>query len=158
MRILLTMMLVCLCVYSNASAAAEDIHTFATEKQQQRFQYFTKNLRCPMCDNQNLEGSNSAISADLRDVLASMINDGKTDQQINEFMRTRYGDYIFYDPPMNRNTLWLWLVPLLLAVVAVLVLVRLVRKKGEPADASVSTEDRARARRLLDQETEQETE
>ena len=154
MRFLLTFGLICLCVYSNVGAAAEDIHTFANAEQKQRFQYFNKNLRCPMCDNQNLEGSHSAISADLRDELARMINDGKTDQHINEFMRTRYGDFIFYDPPMNRKTLWLWLVPLLLAAVAVLVLVRLARSKGRPGDTTVSAEDRARAQRLLEQETE----
>lgn len=153
MRFVLAIGLVCLCAFCNLSVAAEDMHSFANAEQQQRFQYFNKNLRCPMCDNQNLEGSNSAISADLRDELARMINDGKTDQQINEFMRTRYGDFIFYDPPMNRNTLWLWLVPLMLAAVAVLVLVRLARSKGRSGDTPVSAEDRARAQRLLEQET-----
>ncbi len=154
MRLFLTLALISLFAHNNAVAAAEDTHTFANAEQQQRFQHFIKTLRCPMCDNQNLEGSNSAISADLRDELARMINAGKTDQEISEFMSMRYGDFIFYDPPMNRNTVWLWLVPLLLAAVAVLVLVRLARSKGRPGDAAVSAEDRARAQRLLDQETE----
>ncbi len=154
MRYVLAVMLICLFTYSKSGLAAEDTHTFANAEQQQRFQHFNKTLRCPMCDNQNLEGSNSAISADLRDVLASMINDGKSDQHINDFMHTRYGDYIFYDPPMNRNTLWLWLVPLLLAVIAVVVVLRLARSKGKPDDTAVSVEDRARARRLLEQESE----
>ncbi len=154
MRFLLTITLICLFMQSKVGLAAESMHTFTSAEQQQRFHYFNKNLRCPMCDNQNLEGSNSAISADLRDELARMINDGETDQQINEFMRTRYGDYIFYDPPMNRNTVWLWLVPLLLACIAVLVLVRLARNKDKRSDTAVSAEDRARAQRLLEQETE----
>lgn len=152
MRLLLPVLLSFFFVYGNTSFAAEDAHTFANSQQLERFQYFTKNLRCPMCDNQNLEGSNSAISADLRDELARMISDGKTDQQINEFMRARYGDFIFYKPPLDRKTLWLWVLPLLLGVVAVLVLLRLARSKSRLTENSVSADDRARAQRLLEQQ------
>ncbi|MGI9286734.1 MAG: cytochrome c-type biogenesis protein [Pseudomonadales bacterium] len=152
MRLLLPTLLIFFLVYGNTSFAAEDAHTFANSQQLERFQYFVKNLRCPMCDNQNLEGSNSAISADLRDELARMISDGKTDQQINEFMRARYGDFIFYKPPLDRKTLWLWVMPLLLGVVALLVLLRLARSKNRLTENSVSADDRARAQRLLEQQ------
>lgn len=152
MRLLLTCLATLLCMYGNVGSAAEDSHLFAQPEQRERFQYFIKNLRCPMCDNQNLEGSNSAISADLRDELARMINDGQTDQQINEFMRNRYGNFIFYNPPLDRKTLWLWGVPLLLGAIALLVVLRLVRSKSHLAETSVSAADRARAQRLLDQQ------
>ncbi len=152
MRFILRTLPILLFFFAQASLAAEDTHTFANSQQLERFQHFTKNLRCPMCDNQNLEGSNSAISADLRDELARMISDGKTDQQINEFMRARYGDFIFYKPPLDSNTLWLWLVPLGLGVIAVLVLLRLARSKARLTENSVSADDRARAQRLLAQQ------
>ncbi len=152
MRLLLTCLATFLCMYGNVGLAAEDSHLFTESEQRERFQYFIKNLRCPMCDNQNLEGSNSAISTDLRDELARMINDGQTDQQINEFMRTRYGNFIFYNPPLDRKTLWLWGVPLLLGAIALLVVLRLVRSKSHLTETSVSAADRARAQRLLDQQ------
>lgn len=149
MQRFLTILLLCAGFAGNA---AEDIYAFANSEQEQRFQQYSKNLRCPMCDNQNLEGSNSAISADLRAELARMINEGKSDQQINRFMRDRYGDFVFYRPPVDGNTVWLWLIPLLMAVVAVLVLLRLARRKGRTAATEISAEDRTRAQRLLDQQ------
>jgi cytochrome c-type biogenesis protein CcmH len=68
-------------------------------------------LRCPKCQNQNLADSDSIIAKDLRAQVQKLINTGQTDRQITEFMVQRYGEFILYDPPFNKATMVLWLMP-----------------------------------------------
>lgn len=93
--------------------AAIDVYEFDTEEQRKRYQVFLEELRCPKCKNQNLAGTNSQIAEDLRRELHRMVVDGVTDEEIIDFMVTRYGDYVLYRPPVQKNTLFLWAGPFL---------------------------------------------
>ncbi len=66
--------------------AAIDVHEFKSEIDRQRYQSFIDEMRCPKCQNQNLSGSDSPIALDLRNELYLMIEEGKSDQQIVDFM------------------------------------------------------------------------
>ena len=94
-----------------------------------RYHDFVDELRCPKCQNQNLSGSNSPIAADLRRELHRMITEGQSDQQIVDFMVTRYGDFVLYRPPLDKNTLVLWGAPGILFVIGVVVLISYVRRQ-----------------------------
>ncbi|MGF1763856.1 cytochrome c-type biogenesis protein [Aliivibrio kagoshimensis] len=75
-----------------------------------------RKLRCPQCQNQNLMESNSPIAKDLRLTVYQMINDGKTEQQVTDFMTSRFGDFVLYQPQFEPKMYLLWFGPTLLLI------------------------------------------
>lgn len=102
---------------SLGAVAATDVYEFETEEQRERFKRFTYELRCPKCQSQNLAGSDSMISQDLKRELHRLIIEGKSDQEIIDFMVSRYGDFVLYKPKFQANTYLLWLGPAALILV-----------------------------------------
>jgi cytochrome c-type biogenesis protein CcmH len=109
--------------------AAIDVHTFDSETQRERYQHFIEEMRCPKCQNQNLAGSDSPISSDLRRELFEMIRDGQSDKEIVDFMVARYGDFILYRPRVQPSTYVLWIAPLALLLFGFIVLLVMLRKR-----------------------------
>jgi len=91
--------------------------SFATAEQEQRFQDLTEELRCLVCQNQNLADSDAPLAQDLRQEIHDMLLDGRSDAEIRSFLVDRYGDFVLYRPAMKGNTLLLWLAPALLLLV-----------------------------------------
>lgn len=97
--------------------AAISVHEFEEEGDRLRFHSLIEELRCPKCQNQNLSDSNSQISIDLRDQVARLITEGKTEADIKSYMVQRYGEFVLYKPPVENNTILLWLAPLIMLVI-----------------------------------------
>ena len=117
---------------------------------EQRLIAISEELRCLVCQNESLAGSRADLALDLRREIRALIKAGKTDQDIMNFMVSRYGDFVRYRPPVNPTTWLLWFGPFLLLIGAVVVLVRMVR--GSQRGAVPQTLDpaqRARAQSLL---------
>lgn len=92
--------------------AGIDVYEFSTEEQRVRYSTFIEELRCPKCKNNNLAGTNSKIAVDLRRQLQVMIKEDQSDEQIVDYMVTRYGDFVLYRPRFTSKTIALWLGPL----------------------------------------------
>ena len=119
-----------------------------TEK---RLVAISSELRCLVCQNESLAGSNAELASDLRREIRNMIRDGKSDAEIMEFMVSRYGDFVRYRPPLKGSTLLLWFGPALLFLVALLAMIRYLRRRAAAPDAApLSPEQRRQAERLLD--------
>ena len=86
--------------------------TFKNTDEQTRAINLSRELRCPQCLNQNLMESNSPIAKDLRLVVYTMVDEGKSDREIIEFMTERFGDFVLYNPAFNKSTYLLWLGPI----------------------------------------------
>ncbi|GAB2665924.1 heme lyase NrfEFG subunit NrfF [Vibrio panuliri] len=86
---------------------------FDSPELQQKAITLAKSLRCPQCQNQNLVESNSPIALDLRLVVFEMINQGKSEQQVIDYMTARFGDFVLYNPPLTVRNSLLWGLPLL---------------------------------------------
>ncbi|MFT7223725.1 MAG: cytochrome c-type biogenesis protein CcmH [Cellvibrionaceae bacterium] len=121
--------------------AAIDTYQFETESQRQRYNALAEELRCPKCQNQNLAGSNSQISSDLRRELHRLLLEGKTDREIKSFMVDRYGNFVLYKPPLKLSTAMLWILPALLATIGILILISIVMKNRRLVRDSISTAD-----------------
>ncbi len=137
---------------SHLSSAAIEVHEFKNEIDRQRYQSFIDEMRCPKCQNQNLSGSDSPIALDLRNELYLMIEEGKSDQQIVDFMVERYGEFILYRPRLSPATVLLWAAPVLLLVFGALFLWLLVRKRrrvAQEVETGLSQQERARLDALL---------
>ncbi len=117
---------------------------------EQRLIAISEELRCLVCQNESLAGSRADLALDLRRELRELIKQGQTDEQIKEFMVSRYGDFVLYRPPVKPTTWVLWLGPfgLMLAGVAALV-VYLRRRSREVADDTMTDEERQQADALL---------
>jgi cytochrome c-type biogenesis protein CcmH len=113
--------------------AAEDVQTFSSDEKRQRFHELVAELRCPKCQNQTLADSNSPIAQDLRGEIYRMLEDGKTDSEIVDFLVARYGEFVMYRPPVKSTTLILWLTPLLLVVIGIGILWRVNRRESMSA-------------------------
>lgn len=84
---------------------------FADLEQEMRFNQLTLELRCLVCQNQNLADSDAPLAQDLRKEIYDMLQAGKNDDEIKSFMVERYGDFVLYRPPVQGNTLALWAMP-----------------------------------------------
>jgi cytochrome c-type biogenesis protein CcmH len=83
---------------------------------EERVKSLAHELRCLVCQNQTIADSNSDLAIDLRTQIREQITAGKTDQQIRDYMVARYGDFVLYRPPVQSNTLLLWVAPFLLLI------------------------------------------
>ncbi len=73
-----------------------------------------KNVRCLICQGQSVYDSDSDFASSIKLVVANKINDGLSEEQIYEFLKEKYGQWILYEPEMSKNTYILWLLPMLL--------------------------------------------
>jgi len=109
-------------------AFASDIYSFKSKAQRQQFNSLSKELRCLVCQNEDLASSDAKLAADLRQRIYAMIQVGKSDQQIKAFMVARYGDFILFKPPVANRTYFLWFAPFLLLLIGSIVLFFVVRQ------------------------------
>ncbi|MDR0279044.1 MAG: cytochrome c-type biogenesis protein CcmH [Paucimonas sp.] len=135
--------------------AAIDTYQFADEAERERYRELTKELRCPKCQNQDIADSNAPIAADLRREIFRMLGEGKSNQQIVDFMVDRYGDFVRYKPALTARTWLLWFGPAALLLGGIGVMAVIVRKRRAPVSngsADLSPEERKRLATLLDKE------
>jgi cytochrome c-type biogenesis protein CcmH len=133
-----------------AANAVIETYQFENDQQQERYRHFVDVLRCPKCQNQNLTGSNSPIARDLRRELHRMLLEGKSDEEIVEFMVARYGDYVLYDPPVQKNTYALWYGPMVLGLVCLVIIVFVVKRfSGQSSPIVLSEADTKRLENIL---------
>lgn len=126
----------------NNSASEERMLRIATE------------LRCLVCQNETVAASRSDFAVDIRELIRSQIKAGKTNSEIQEFLVSKYGDFILYRPPLKATTLLLWFGPLLLLTGGFLMLaVTLRRRRRTVVDMSLSNEEREMAEALLQHST-----
>ena len=102
---------------------------FDDPQMQARYEKLISEVRCLQCQNQSIKDSNVTLAADLRREIARMIEEGQTDEQIAEFLVTRYGEFALYRPRTTGKTLVLWLAPFLLVVVGGFALARVVKHR-----------------------------
>jgi len=117
---------------------------------EQRLIAISEELRCLVCQNESLAGSRADLALDLRRELRTLIKQGKSDDQIKEFMVSRYGDFILYRPPVKSTTWLLWLGPFVLMIAGIAMLLQYLRRRRQTLAPNVYTEEEARqAKELL---------
>ncbi len=107
-------------------------------------------LRCLVCQNETIAASHADLAVDLRKQIRSQLSQGRSEQQILDFMVERYGDFVLYRPALKATTLLLWVGPFALLLIAAFTLVRAIRRRQLSA-APLAPADADRARRLLEE-------
>lgn len=127
-----------------AAPLAEDV---LVEK---RMVSISEELRCLVCQNESLAGSQADLAQDLRREIREQIKQGSSDKEILDFMVNRYGDFVRYRPPLKGTTFLLWFGPLLLLVAGIATLVLYLRRRVKRvADTALSAEESKRVEALL---------
>ncbi|MCG6933018.1 MAG: cytochrome c-type biogenesis protein CcmH [Gallionella sp.] len=119
---------------------------------EQRMVHLAKNLRCLVCQNESLASSRADLAKDLRQEVREKMKQGMTDQQIIDFLVSKYGDFVLFDPPMQRNTILLWYGPFALLLIGLAGLVYQLRKRRKAVpEVHLSDEEAQRAAALLNE-------
>lgn len=117
---------------------------------EQRMVKITEELRCLVCQNESLAGSQADLAKDLRQEVRELIKSGKTDDEVKEFLVSRYGDFVLYRPQVKPVTYLLWGGPFLLLITGILALMRYLRRRNRQlTEVPLTEEERQRAEALL---------
>ncbi|GKX51689.1 cytochrome c-type biogenesis protein [Budvicia aquatica] len=136
--------------------AAIDTYDFKSVDEEQQFRELTNQLRCPKCQNNSIADSNAPIATDMRAKVYELMEQGKSRQDIVNYMVDRYGNFVTYEPPVTPATIILWVIPALCVVIgggAVIMLAR--RRKGAASGGEpevLSSDEKKRLQQLLSDE------
>lgn len=142
---LITRLLLCaVLLWPALGQAAVEVREFDDPVTEQRYRDLTATLRCPKCENQAIDDSDSPIAGDMRERVYLLLQDGRSDKEILDFMVSRFGDYVLYNPRLEGRTLLLWGLPAGLLLLGTLVVVLMVRARRRTSARELSAEERAR--------------
>ena len=142
------LLLTCLLCAPLSAWAAIEVYEFESAQMEADYNRLIDELRCLVCQNQNLAESDAELATDLRRETHQMLSDGKTPQEVIDFMVARYGDFVLYRPQFKARTYLLWLGPFLLLAAVLVWLVRRLRTSAAATDVDAAA--LARARELLE--------
>ncbi|QFY90243.1 cytochrome c-type biogenesis protein CcmH [Magnetovirga frankeli] len=133
-----------------AAQAAIETYDFQTPAQEALYKDLIAELRCLVCQNQNIADSNAELAQDLRRKTHELIMAGKSREEITTYMVQRYGDFVLYQPPLKPQTALLWVGPFLILGLGLFVLIRVIRQRSrEATGANINQAQREQAERLL---------
>jgi len=130
--------------------AAIEIYQFEKAEHEQLYKQMIDELRCLVCQNQNLSASNAGLARDLRQQTYEMVTSGQSHQQIVDYMTQRYGDFVLYRPPVKSSTALLWFGPFILLLIGLTVLIVTLKKRKQLTEESLTDEQHSQMKHLLD--------
>jgi cytochrome c-type biogenesis protein CcmH len=131
-------------LFLSPAHAAIEVLKFKDQATEAEYKNLIKQLRCLVCQNQNLADSDADLAKDLRQETYEMMTQGKTKEQVIEYMVNRYGDFVLYNPPLKSNTLLLWGGPFVLLFLVLIVVIFRVYKKEPIETPEADAIDQAR--------------
>ena len=119
---------ICVLWMVSTLAMGQAVYPFTDQHKQQQFERLTHELRCLVCQNEDLADSSAGLANDLRDQVYHMVQDGRSDRAIKHYLVSRYGDFVLFDPPVVARTYVLWFAPVLLLLLGLGIFSRVIRR------------------------------
>ncbi len=145
-----TLLAALLALGTAASAYTLQEFQFDSPAQEAEFRGLIGKLRCLVCQNESLVGSQAELAQDLRNEVYRMMRAGQTQDEILDFLVQRYGDFVLYDPPLKPSTYIIWFGPFVIIGVAAFFMVRAVLQRKPATDEAISDAERERLHALLE--------
>jgi len=151
MKRLVSVLALCLLLGTGPAQSGVTLESFKfdTPSEELHFKKLIEEIRCLVCQNQSLVDSDAELAHDLRAEVYAMVQDGKTDAEIIDFLVARYGDFVLYNPPVKPSTYLIWFGPFALLLVAAFLLLRAVRRQKNPTAHEITPAERARLDTIL---------
>ena len=143
--------LLILCLLALPIPAVVEYHPFSDPQKEQAYQTLISELRCLVCQNQTIADSNADLAKDLRQQVYEMLQQGKSQQDVVDFMTQRYGDFVMYRPALTLKTGLLWLGPIGFLLIGIIVILVLVRNKKAASHSILDPNQQTRLNELLQQ-------
>jgi cytochrome c-type biogenesis protein CcmH len=121
-------------VLASPAHAVDATAPLPTPQLQQRYLGLTHQFRCLVCEDESLADSPAGAAADMRGVIHDLLLKGDTDQQVRDYMVSRYGEFILFRPPVIWRNAWLWGAPPALMIVGIIVAWRVLRTRSRLVD------------------------
>jgi len=120
-----------LCLLGGISVRALDVNGQLEDPAlQARFENIAKDLRCLVCQNESIADSNVELASDLRRQVREMLVAGRSDSEIFDFMTDRYGEFVRFNPPLDKKTVLIWGAPFIVVLLGVVIIIRIVRGRS----------------------------
>jgi len=142
-------LLICLGFTSPILAVDIEFHEFDDPQTERLYLDLIAELRCVKCQNQNLAESSAEIAKDMRDKTYALVTEGKSREDVVNYMTARYGDFVLYKPPFKAATLLLWMGPPILLLFSLYIVVSLVRRQPKVVSEQFSESERESVKNLL---------
>jgi cytochrome c-type biogenesis protein CcmH len=137
-------------VLAPAAWAVEPNEMLSDPALEARARALSQSLRCLVCQNESIDDSGASLAHDIRVLVRERIKAGDTDQQVIDFLVSRYGEFVLLKPPLSWHTAALWGLPPTLLLVGIVVMIVMARRRAElPAAAALSAAEEARVEDLL---------
>jgi len=151
MKRLVSVLCLCLLLGTGTAHAGVTLEAFKfdTPAEELHFKKLIEEIRCLVCQNQSLVDSDAELAHDLRAEVYAMVQDGKSDAEIIDFLVARYGDFVLYNPPVKPSTYLIWFGPFVLLLIAGFLLLRAVRRQKNTPAHEITPEERARLDAIL---------
>ncbi len=140
------LVIACFLLFSSVAALAQS----GSNETEMRAREVGRSLRCVVCQNQSIYESDAPLAADMRRLVRKQIDSGMSNEEVIDFMRAQYGDYVLLKPPVQGNTLVLWLVPAGLVLLAMGWLVINSRRRIAPDVPELSAAEAERVKSALE--------
>lgn len=134
------------------SWATINAYPFEDAAKQTLFNELINEIRCPKCQNQTISDSDAPLAKDLKDKTYEMVQSGASKQEVIDYMISRYGFFVHYQPPVQSSTWVLWFGPFVFLMIAVVGVGWAVRKKRSQSPSELSAEEQARLAQLMDKD------
>ena len=147
------LLLICTLLCLETSLAKEATPLAQDPVLEQRLIRISEEMRCLVCQNESLAGSRSDLANDLRREIRTLIQEGKSDDQIRSFMVERYGDFVLYRPPVKPITWLLWIGPFVILAMGIVGLLMYLRRRNQSVPSTILTDaDNQKIDALLNQD------
>jgi cytochrome c-type biogenesis protein CcmH len=148
MRRLAFVLIAALSLVSGAFAVEPD-EVLSDPAFEARARALSKTLRCMVCQNQSIDDSNAPLARDLRLLLRERIKAGESDEQVRDFLVSRYGEFVLLEPRLNAHTVLLWTLPFLGLALGGITFLLASRRKNRLVENPLSPEEKQRLAGLL---------
>ncbi len=116
--------------------AAIEVREFSSEVEERRFRSLVEELRCTVCQNESLAESDAPLARDLRRQIHQQLQQGRSDQEIRDYLVDRYGDFVLYRPPFAAHTVILWFGPVILLLAGLVATAVAIRRRRKILESS----------------------
>ncbi len=136
-------------IWTTAGAYTLEQFQFDSNQQETDFRTLLEELRCVVCQNETLAGSQANVAQIMREEVYRLVKSGSSPGEVKKHLVTRYGDFVLYDPPLKPSTYPLWFGPFILFGIGGFFLARTLLRKKKSQDSELSAADQERLQALL---------